>query len=138
MPTIPLPIQGIDHIVIRVQDLARMQAFYTDVLGCELEREQPALGLVQLRAGHSLIDLVAVTGVLGRQGGAAPGRYGRNMDHFCLAVAPFDVEAIRSYLRARGIEVGELAVRYGATGEGPSYYLSDPEGNTVELKGPPA
>lgn len=127
---------GIDHLVLRVRSLPAMIAFYRDVLGCRIEREQRELGLVQLRAGASLIDLVEVAGSLGRAGGAAPGAEGRNLEHFCLRVEPFDVEAIRRELEARGCTVVELAQRYGAEGEGPSMYLQDPEGNTIELKGP--
>lgn len=130
-----LSILGLDHVVLRVYDVARMRAFYCDVLGCVLEREQPDLGLVQLRAGNALIDLVDVAGKIGRQGGRAPQADGRNMDHFCLRVAPFDATAIRDHLESCGVSVGELATRYGADGEGPSLYIQDPEDNTVELKG---
>ena len=128
---------GIDHVVLRVQDEARMTRFYCDVLGCAVERRQDALGLVQLRAGKALIDLVPVTGPIGRQGGAPPGREGRNMDHLCLRVEPFDAAGIAAHLRAHGVEPGEVQRRYGAEGDGPSIYIQDPEGNTVELKGPP-
>ena len=134
----PISVREIDHLVLRVVDLERMLSFYCDVLGCSVERRQDDLGLVQLRAGSSLIDLVPVDGKLGSQGGAAPGREGRNMDHFCLRLRSFDEISISSYLAERGIAVGEAASRYGAEGKGPSIYLSDPEGNTVELKGPPA
>ena len=130
-------IVGIDHVVIRARDPARLIDFYCDVLGCTIERRQDAIGLVQLRAGHSLIDIVGVDGKLGRMGGAAPGSEGHNMDHLCLRVDPFDIEAIRAHLAARGAQIGESGTRYGAEGSGPSLYLSDPEGNTVELKGPP-
>jgi len=130
-------IVGIDHVVIRARDPARLIDFYCDVLGCTVERRQDAIGLVQLRAGHSLIDIVGVDGKLGRVGGAAPGSEGHNMDHLCLRVDPFDIEAIRAHLAARGAQIGESGTRYGAEGSGPSLYLSDPEGNTVELKGPP-
>jgi len=132
-----LPIRGLDHLVLRVRDLARMQRFYCDVLGCTLEREQASIGLLQLRAGASLIDLVPVDGPLGRAGGAAPGRGGRNLDHFCLCVEPFDEAAIRAQLAHHGVAAGPVESRYGAEGEGPSIYLDDPEGNVVELKGPP-
>ncbi|MGI4717538.1 MAG: VOC family protein [Janthinobacterium lividum] len=131
-------VRGLDHIVLRVTDLDRMIAFYGDVLGCPVERRQDAIGLVQLRAGHALIDLVPVDGKLGREGGAAPGAGGRNLDHLCLRVEPFDEAAIRRHLDAHGVQAGPVESRYGAEGEGPSIYLSDPEGNTVELKGPPA
>jgi catechol 2,3-dioxygenase-like lactoylglutathione lyase family enzyme len=123
-------------VVLRVRDVAAMLAFYRDVLGCAEERRQDAIGLVQLRAGRSLVDLVPVDGVLGRAGGAPPGREGRNLDHFCFRVEPFDEAAIRRDLDAAGIAAGETVMRFGAEGEGPSIYLSDPEGNTVELKGP--
>jgi catechol 2,3-dioxygenase-like lactoylglutathione lyase family enzyme len=129
---------GIDHIVLRVRDAGAMASFYIEVLGCTLERRRDDIGLVQLRAGRSLIDLVPVDGTLGRQGGAAPGAEGRNLDHFCLRVDPFDGEAIRAFLAERGCEPGEEVMRFGAEGEGPSIYVRDPEGNTVELKGPAA
>jgi catechol 2,3-dioxygenase-like lactoylglutathione lyase family enzyme len=134
----PIRIRGIDHVVIRVVDLERMLGFYRDLLGCAEERRVESLGLVQLRAGHSLIDLVPVHGELGAAGGAPPGREGRNMDHFCLRLEAFDAAAITGYLRENGIDPGETVSRYGAEGDGPSIYVADPEGNTVELKGPPA
>jgi catechol 2,3-dioxygenase-like lactoylglutathione lyase family enzyme len=127
---------GIDHVVLRVKDAQAAIAFYVDVLGCRLEKTQAAIGLYQLRAGASIIDIVPVDGVLGRAGGAAPGDEGRNLDHFALAVAPFDEAAIRKDLAAHGVEVIESGQRYGAGGYGPSVYIRDPEGNVVELKGP--
>ena len=130
-------IQQIDHIVLRVSDLQAMLDFYIDVLGCTLEREQRDIGLYQLRAGSSLIDLVPVNQKLGRTGGAAPGKEGRNLDHFCLRVEPFDAEFIITCLRGKGIDPGQVESRYGAEGEGPSLYVSDPENNVVELKGSP-
>lgn len=134
----PFRLQQLDHVVLRVKDAAAMEAFYCDVLGCTPERRQEAIGLVQLRAGRSLIDLVSVDGKIGRQGGAAPGVEGRNMDHLCLRVEPFDRSMILAHLEAHDVRVGEFGARYGAEGEGPSQYLFDPEGNVVELKGPPA
>ncbi len=132
-----IDIKGIDHVVLRVRDLPRMLAFYSDVLGCREERRVDKLGLVQLRAGASLIDLVPVDGQLGRAGGAAPGSEGHNMDHVALRIATFDLDALTAYLTAHDVDIGEAGTRYGAEGDGPSLYLKDPEGNTVELKGPP-
>ena len=130
-------VQGIDHVVLCVVDVEGVIRFYQDVLGCAVERRKDDLGLIQLRAGRSLIDLVDVNGELGQKGGTAPGAEARNMDHFCLRIDPFDEAKIRAHLRAHGVEAGELATRYGAEGDGPSLYIQDPEGNTVELKGPP-
>lgn len=131
-------IREIDHIVLRVVNLERMLGFYTQALGCTVERRQDEIGLVQLRAGSALVDLVPVDQKLGRMGGAPPGREGRNVDHFCFRVEPFDEAAIRAHLAACDVAAGPTESRYGAEGEGPSIYLTDPEGNTVELKGPPA
>lgn len=129
-------ILGIDHIVLRVADLDRMLAFYCDVLGCTVERREDEIGLIQLRAGAALIDLVPVDSELGRPGGAAPGKEGRNLDHFCLRLEPFDEQSIRDYLARHGIEAGPAKTRYGAEGMGQSIYIEDPEGNVLELKGP--
>ncbi|SFS03598.1 glyoxylase I family protein [Dyella sp. OK004] len=138
MTKIPFKLRQLDHIVLRVHDVAAMQAFYCDVLGCTEERRQDEIGLVQLRAGASLIDLVAIDSKLGRMGGAAPGKEGHNLDHLCLAVEGYDEAAIRAHLASHGVRVGEAGSRYGAEGEGPSLYLYDPQGNMIELKGPPA
>ncbi|MBC3917665.1 VOC family protein [Undibacterium sp. CY18W] len=131
-----IKIREIDHLVLRVVDLSAMLHFYCVVLGCPVERRQDEIGLVQLRVGRSMIDLIPVDGKLGRMGGAAPGKEARNLDHLCLRVEPFDAADIRAHLQSHGIEAGEVQQRYGAEGEGPSIYISDPEGNVVELKGP--
>ncbi len=132
-----IKIREIDHIVLRVVALEPMMRFYTEVLGCTVERRQDAIGLVQLRAGSSLVDLVPVDGKLGAIGGAAPGPEGRNVDHFCFRIDPFDEAAVRAHLARFDVAGGPTESRYGAEGEGPSIYLTDPEGNTVELKGAP-
>ena len=129
-------IQAIDHVVLRVVDLDSVAHFYIDVLGARWEKKQEGIGLYQLRIGTALLDLVPVDGKLGRMGGAAPGPEGRNVDHICFRVLPWDGEAVLAHLKANGIE-GEIVSRYGADGDGPSVYLSDPEGNNLELKGPP-
>ncbi len=125
---------GIDHVVIRARDLDAMLAFYCEVLGCTIERRRDDLGLIQLRAGNALIDLAPVGGKLGAIGGAAPGVEGRNMDHLCLRIADFEVNAVRAHLKAHGVEPGEEGLRYGSTGEAISIYLSDPDGNALELR----
>ena len=128
-------IREIDHVVLRVRDLERSLAFYRDVLGCAVELARPTIGLWQLRAGRSMIDLVPVDGKLGAAGGAPPGDGGRNVDHVCLRVEPFDEAAIRAHLAAHGVKAGSTEQRVGAEGTGPSIYVDDPDGNVIELKG---
>ena len=134
----PITVKGFDHIVLRIRDKDRMLGFYLGVLGLSLDRDRPEIGLTHVRAGPQMIDLVTLDGPLGRLGGAAPGVEGRNLDHFALQVRPFDEAAIRAHLAAHGVQVVEEGQRYGADGDGFSLYIRDPEGNTVELKGPSA
>ncbi len=133
----PFALRSLDHLVLRIRDERRMLDFYREVLGCREERRLVEFGLVQLRAGSALIDFVTVDGKLGRAGGAAPGSQARNVDHFCLRIEPFDIDAITAHLAHHGLPAANVETRYGADGYGPSIYLQDPEGNTVELKGPP-
>ena len=129
----PFAVRGLDHLVLRVRDLERSLEFYRDVLGCPVEREEAEVGLTQLRAGRSLIDLVTLEGPLGR--GPRPEAAGHNVEHFCLTLAPFDEAPLRAWLEARGVRTEPPALRYGAQGQGRSFYIEDPDGNRVELKG---
>jgi catechol 2,3-dioxygenase-like lactoylglutathione lyase family enzyme len=127
-------IRGIDHLVLRVADLARAIDFYVRVLGCQVERRQEDIGLVQLRAGSALIDLVATTGTSAQRSAAAAGGDGRNLDHFCLAVDQFDPQDAARRLEDSGVKVQGFGSRYGAKGEGISFYIEDPDGNQIELR----
>ena len=123
----PLKIRELDHVVLRCRDQARMLDFYTRVLGLAEERRIDEIGLIQLRAGASMVDLVPA---------AEPrAERGRNVDHICLGVEIADLGDAVTYLRAQAVEIaGEPAMRYGARGMGLSIYVRDPEGNVVELK----
>lgn len=134
----PFALKQIDHVVLRVRDKDASLRFYCDVLGCTLDKVQAAIGLWQVRAGTSLIDLVPLDGVLGKIGGAGPEKEGRNVDHFAIQIAPFDEDAIRAHLAAHNVTITDSGRRYGAEGDGPSIYVLDPDGNSVELKGPPS
>lgn len=135
--TTPFAVQRIDHVVFRVGDLRRSIEFYRSVLGCEVVRQREHLGLVHLRAGASMIDLVSVDGTLGSRGGAAPGKEARNVDHLCLRIEPFDESGLVAHLARHGLAPhGRAEVNFGAEGDGPSLYFADPDGNMIELKGP--
>lgn len=129
-------IRKVDHLVLRSAEVPAMVRFYEGVLGCRVERSlPPETGLTQLRAGDALIDLVAVDSALGRAGGGPPGRTENTLDHFCLELEPISQNELRSWLEAHGVACGEFETRYGAAGFGPSVYIADPDGNTVELRG---
>ena len=121
-------VRGLDHVVLRVADMDRAIAFYEQVLGLHVERRLEEIGLVQLRAGNAMIDLVPRT---------EDEDDGRNMDHFAVRISTFDFAALAAHLQRHGIAVGEVRRRYGAEGYGSSLYITDPDGNVVELKGPP-
>ncbi|PSW09404.1 VOC family virulence protein [Photobacterium rosenbergii] len=130
-----IKLEGIDHVVLRTTKLTDMLNFYCQVLGAKLERELPKeMGLVQLRAGSALIDLVTVDSQLGQLGGKPPSQDGRNVDHFCLQIVPVEEHALLEYLSQHNIACEGFAERYGAEGFGRSLYIQDPEGNVVELK----
>jgi glyoxylase I family protein len=123
----PIKVAEIDHVVLRCRDQARMLEFYSRILGLKEERRVDQIGLIQLRAGVSMIDLVPATD--------ARVESGINVDHFCLGIETFNLEQALGYLRDNSVEViGEPAMRYGARGMGRSIYMRDPEGNVVELK----
>lgn len=130
-------IQRLDHLVLRVRDLPRSLHFYQQVLGCAVARDRPDLGLVHLRLGESMLDLIRLDGPLGVRGGAGLALDNHNLDHFCLRIDPFDEASLLAFLALHQVEVlGPASINYGAEGEGWSVYIRDPDGNVIELKGP--
>jgi catechol 2,3-dioxygenase-like lactoylglutathione lyase family enzyme len=127
-----IQIRKIDHLVLRVRDIDAMRKFYCDVLGAEHIGYRPKFAMSHLRVGECMLDLVEAD----KRGAPAPGAGGLNLDHFCFRVEPFDQEAIVAHLKRHNVALGSIRERYGAEGNGVSIYLTDPEGNTVELKGP--
>jgi len=129
-------ITKLDHVVIRSKNPENLVEFYSKVLGCPIERQLSGdVELFQLRAGDALIDII---GDHERRNGSADDREGRNMDHFCVLLDSFNENAIREHLAKHGVTGSKLETRYGAAGNGPSIYIQDPDGNTIELKGPSA
>ena len=136
-PVPPFALEGLDHVVLLVRDMAEAERFYRAVIGCTVERRLAGYGMLQLRAGAALIDLVDIGSEEGAWG-RPPVEGGRNMDHVCIATGPWDEAAMRAHLAAHDIEIVEEGIRGGARGEGLSFYVRDPSGNVLELKGPSA
>ena len=133
----PFSLVGIDHVVFLVDDLPRAVRWYGEVLGCQPGYCYPALGMEQLWCGAALIVLWDVTA---SRRGDRPSRRcsgGRNVDHVCLALRPFDGAAMRAHLHAHmAWRSLQEALHGGARGMGNSFYVVDPWGNRLELKGP--
>ena len=127
-----IQIRKIDHLVLRVRDIDAMRKFYCEVLGAEHVGYRPKFAMSHLRVGDCMLDLVEAE----KRGLSAPQAGRLNLDHFCFRVEPFDQEAIVAHLKRHNVPLGPIRDRYGAEGNGVSIYLTDPEGNTVELKGP--
>lgn len=131
----PFKLEGLDHVVLLVRDMAEAQRFYEQVLGCTVDRSLAEYGMLQLRAGASLIDLVDIRSREGEW--ARPETEGgRNMDHVCIATGPCEEKAMRAHLVHHGVAIVEEGIRYGANGDGMSFYICDPSGNQIELKSP--
>ena len=137
MSTAPFAIRQLDHIVLRTADLPRLVSFYL-ALGCSVERDvTERLGMMQMRLGASMLDIVDVHGALGGEVAGPPTQRGRNLDHFAVRVEPYDEQAILDFCDAAGIEATVPPFELlGAEGVGPAVYIQDPDGNRVELKGP--
>ena len=127
---------GIDHVVFLVSDMALAMAFYAEVLGCQPGYSYPKLGMEQVWCGAALIVLWD-TSHPGAKTAVPPVAGGRNVDHVCIALSPFDRDAMRRHLLAHDVTIVQEAFHGGARGMGNSFYILDPFGNKLELKGPP-
>src|SRR5215831_9717706 len=102
----PFALEGIDHLLLIVRGMDEALAFYCNVLGCTVEDRLPQFGMVQLRAGNALIDLVDIAvpeGHWARSESAG----GRNMDHLCIAIGQYDEQKLREHLLAHNVPIVE-------------------------------
>jgi glyoxylase I family protein len=132
----PFVLEGIDHILLLVKGMKPAARFYTDVLGCKVEGKLPEYGMLQLRAGSALIDLVDIS-VPQAAWAVPPVAGGRNLDHLCLALGAHDEAKLRRHLARHHIQIIEEGIHGGSRGESLSLYVRDPSGNVIELKAPP-
>jgi len=130
----PYKIHGIDHVVLCALNAYNLVAFYRDVVGCQIIWDRPDIGLTHLQAGNAIIDIISIDGPLGKEGVSQPDGYGRNVDHICILIDPFDFETLQSYFATHKVTISSPELRFGAVGYSSSIYLKDPEGNGIELK----
>lgn len=121
----PVHVHGLDHIVLVVADVERSLEWYTGLLGLAPDRVE------EWRAGEVPFPSVRITTgcVIDLFAGE---RSGLNMDHVCLVVDRADVEAAAADDRFDVLD--GPAPRWGARGDGLSIYVSDPDGNAIELR----
>ena len=120
-------ITGLSHIVLYVNDLDKMVAFYTDVLGLVKYREN-ANRMVFLTPDPSVEDhQLALT--KGREGTA------KLIAHIAWQVeAPADVKEFYERFKARGVPIDHcVSHAYEEMGNTVSCYFLDPEGNRLEI-----
>jgi catechol 2,3-dioxygenase-like lactoylglutathione lyase family enzyme len=132
----PFALEGIDHILLLVKGMNPAVRFYRTVLGCKVEGRLPQYGMLQLRAGSALIDLVDIL-VPEASWANPPVAGGRNVDHLCLALGAHDEAKLRRHLARHHVDIIEEGIHGGSRGESLSLYVRDPSGNIIELKGPP-
>jgi catechol 2,3-dioxygenase-like lactoylglutathione lyase family enzyme len=118
-------VHELDHLVLNVEDVERSLAWYTGLLGLTPERvDDWRAGQVPFPSvrinDRTIIDLMTIE------------RTGHNVDHICLVVDRGDVDAIADDSRFDVVD-GPVD-RWGARGSGWSVYVTDPDGNTVELR----
>jgi glyoxylase I family protein len=129
----PFELRAIDHVVLIVDDLEAAVKWYAEVVGAVEEHSLREFGMVQLRAGASMIDLVDAASKEGKWA-RPPVEGGRNLDHLCLEVGPVTKQAMKSHLTRHGLEIEEEGLRMGAKGQGYSWYIRDPWDHQIELK----
>jgi catechol-2,3-dioxygenase len=129
--------QGVmDHIVLNAEDIEALVQFYTGVVELEPERVEEfrqgkvLFPSVRVNAG-TVIDL-APKAMWERTSLRTKGR--QNLNHFCLTLEKADWEKLRERLAARQIAVEGPLPRWGARGNGTSFYFHDPEGNEIEAR----
>jgi catechol 2,3-dioxygenase-like lactoylglutathione lyase family enzyme len=117
---------GLRHLALNVRDFPAMKAFYTELLGFEVEWE-PDPDNVYLTSGH---DNLALHRAPGRQG---PTKMpGGSLDHLGLIVSTAAaVDAWAAFLEEHGVELDARPKthRDGAR----SCYVRDPDGNRVQI-----
>jgi catechol 2,3-dioxygenase-like lactoylglutathione lyase family enzyme len=118
-----LRITGLDHIVLVCADVETSIAFYCDELGLEEVRvDEWRRGDVPFPSAR-----ISPTVIIDLFGGT---RDGRNLDHLCLTFEGSTLDELSE--RFPGGRRGTAL--FGAQGYADSLYITDPDGNTVELR----
>ena len=120
----PAPV-GLTHLAIRVRDVGRAVAFYSDVLGLTVKRQGERGAF--LTASGSVSHELAIFSVGAEAPGPEPTRVG--MYHMAWAMASFDdLQALYDHLVRCGANI--CGFSDSATASSVSFF--DPDGNEIE------
>jgi catechol 2,3-dioxygenase-like lactoylglutathione lyase family enzyme len=118
-----MKVVGIDHVVFNSSDIERSLAWFSEMLGLEGERVD------EWRRGDLLfpsvrIDATTIIDLFPAE------RTGENVNHVCLVCEDTSIDDLVARFpdgrRADGL--------FGAQGVASSVYVTDPDGNTIELR----
>ena len=127
-------VTGFDHLVLTCRKARATRAFYEGLLGFRVTNELPQWGMTELTAGNAVIVLVDATSKEG-EWAASPKGEGENMNHYCLRLKSFDEAGLRTLLARNGIAIEEEQHEHTSEGAEHAFYVRDPDGNYVELRG---
>jgi catechol-2,3-dioxygenase len=125
-----------DHIVLNAEDIEALVHFYTRVVELEPERvEEFRQGRVLFPSVRVNADTVIDLAPKAMWQGAKPRTPGRpNLNHFCLTLEKAEWDNLRERLTAQRVTIDGPHPRWGAHGNGTSFYFHDPEGNEIEAR----
>ena len=120
-------IKGLSHVVLYVNDLDKMVAFYRDVLGLVKYHEHP--GRMVFLTPDPEIDDHQLALAKGREGDA------KILAHIAWRVeTPADVKAFYDRFKAQGVPIHHcVSHAYEEMGNTVSCYFLDPDSNRIEI-----
>jgi catechol 2,3-dioxygenase-like lactoylglutathione lyase family enzyme len=128
----------LDHVGVRVTDLDRAIAFYTEMFGFEMVERRMLTGNDHVESAALKVSEDSLVFLLANPAFTAqPTSVEARPEHFCLTFEPAEFEGIVGRLRAAGAldrPEADLRPRSGATGRSPSVYVLDPDNNQIEVK----
>jgi catechol 2,3-dioxygenase len=122
-----MKIQSLGHVVIKVRDRARAEAFYAGVLGLPVATRSDSLKMTFFALGGTHHDFAVLE--VGKDAPDAD-RNGVGLSHVAFKIG----DALEALKQAKA-ELDRAGIACGAADHGvsKSLYMADPDGNRVEL-----
>lgn len=128
-----IAINGLAEVVLNVHDVPKALAFYMGVLGLTRISPEGQAGPIFLRAGQANAEVPALVVLVPLPADAAAFCEPRSLHHLAVTVPETEFDRARVVLERAGLEVrdGQHPVLAART-----MYITDPDGNEVELISP--